>query len=68
MASKKYAMVAQKNCVACGTCIGVCPKQAISVYKGCYAQADREVCVGCGKCSKVCPTGCIAMAERGASV
>lgn len=65
MASKKKAQVDRKSCVACGTCISVCPMRAIDVMKGCYARADERICVGCGKCAKVCPTGCISIAERG---
>lgn len=65
MASKKYASVERKNCVACGTCMMVCPKKAIQVKDGCFAQVDPALCVGCGKCAKVCPTGCITLMERG---
>ena len=65
MASKKYASVEHKNCVACGTCMIVCPKEAIQVNHGCIAQVNSDVCVGCGKCAKVCPTGCILLKERG---
>ena len=55
MASKKYASVEHKNCVACGTCMIVCPKEAIQVNHGCFAQVNSDVCVGCGKCEKHCP-------------
>lgn len=36
-----------------------CPKDAISIYKGCYAQIDEEKCIGCGICEKNCPAGVI---------
>ena len=64
MASKRYASVNRKDCVACGTCIRTCPRQAISVFRGCYAAVDTELCVGCGLCTKVCPTGCIELMNR----
>lgn len=64
MASKKYAAVNQNDCVACGTCVTVCPKSAIKIVKGCYARIDSELCVGCAKCRKVCPTSCIELMER----
>ena len=35
---KKLAVVNRNVCVACGACTGVCPRNAISVYRGCYAK------------------------------
>ena len=61
---KKLALIDQKICVACGACMKVCPKNAISVYRGCYAVVDETKCVGCGLCAKTCPAGCIATGER----
>lgn len=63
---KKLAIPDQKICVACGVCLKTCPKEAISIYKGCFAQVDETRCVGCGLCAKACPAGCIAVMERGA--
>ena len=61
---KKLAVPDRKVCVACGVCMKACPKGAISIYKGCFAQVDAEKCVGCGLCSKACPAGCISIKER----
>lgn len=60
MKSKKYACVDEKRCVACGSCVNVCPRAAISVVHGCFARVDPEICVGCGLCGKNCPVGCIS--------
>lgn len=65
MASKRFALVNQARCVACGACEGVCPREAISVFRGMYATVLEERCIGCGKCAKVCPAGCIELKERG---
>ena len=46
---KRRAYVEQKDCVACGGCVKVCPLNAIQVYRGLYAQVDEAKCVGCGK-------------------
>lgn len=62
--SKKYAVVDEKRCVACGECTFFCRKNAVSVKNGCFALVDRDSCVGCGLCSKSCPTGCITLIER----
>lgn len=45
---KRKATVDQSVCVACGACAKVCPKGAISVWKGCFATVAEEKCVGCG--------------------
>lgn len=63
--SKRLAQVG-RECVACGTCVKVCPRTAIRVASGVTARVDGALCVGCGRCAKVCPTDVIAMVERGA--
>lgn len=62
---RKQAIVDQTGCVACGSCIKICPKGAISVWKGCFVRVSEERCVGCGLCAKTCPAGCISVKERG---
>ena len=57
-----------KECVACGTCVPVCPKEAIQIRWGVSAHVDEEKCVGCGRCAKVCPAAVIDMMERGAAL
>ena len=61
---KKLAVVDKKICVACGVCLKACPKGAISICRGCFAQIEESKCVGCGLCAKACPAGCITVAER----
>ncbi|MBO5599178.1 MULTISPECIES: 4Fe-4S binding protein [unclassified Oribacterium] len=51
------------RCVACGVCALQCPRNAISIYKGCYAVVDTGKCVGCGLCEKACPAGSIKVTE-----
>lgn len=65
MASKKYAKVDKKQCVACGVCVKECPMQAVSIWKGCYAVVDEKICIGCGKCDRSCPAGSIDILNRG---
>ena len=68
MSEKRTAIVDKKVCAACGACMKECLKEAISVWKGCFATVDAETCVGCGKCAKVCPAGCIEIRKRGEGV
>ena len=67
MLSQKVASVG-KECVACGCCIRVCPKEALKIAWGIFASVDEEKCVGCGRCAKVCPAAVIDIVERGAAV
>lgn len=63
MASKRFAQVGD-YCVACGSCVKVCPMSAISVWKGVKAVVDKARCVGCGKCAGECPAGTIELLNR----
>ena len=60
---KRKARVSQKDCVACGCCVKVCPKGAIKVYKGLYAHVNEELCIGCGRCASECPAAIIEVGE-----
>ena len=44
--SKNLARVDAGTCVACGCCLKVCPRQALSVFKGSYAVVNQDACVG----------------------
>ena len=61
---KKYAKVATSQCVGCGSCKNVCPREAITVPDGIYARVDMEKCVGCGLCAKACPASIIEIMVR----
>ena len=61
---KKTTCGVQTDCVACGTCMKVCPRQAISIYKGIRAMVDPNQCVGCGLCKKECPANAIVIEEK----
>ena len=53
-----YLKLMKKFCVGCGACIGICPKDAISVevlYGFASIIIDTAKCINCGLCSKVCP-------------
>ncbi len=61
---KRKAIIDTNLCVACGSCIKVCPKAAISVPHGANAVINEMLCVGCGKCAKECPASVITLRER----
>lgn len=60
---KRKAFVDRDYCVACGSCVKVCPFGAISIVDGITAEVDYEKCVGCGKCSRECPASVIEIQE-----
>lgn len=62
--SKKVAIVDLSHCVACGVCLSVCPKGAVSIDRGCNSEVNEQLCVGCGKCEKHCPAGAITTKWR----
>lgn len=59
--AKRKAVVSIQDCVACGCCIKVCPRNAISIPDGIYANIRQDLCVGCGKCAKECPASVIEL-------
>lgn len=59
MTSKRFAKADRRRCVSCGACENECPKDAIKVWRGCYAVVNEARCIGCGKCARICPAECI---------
>lgn len=45
------------KCTGCGTCVDVCPPEAIELHNG-KAVIGMQ-CVDCGACPRVCPEGAI---------
>lgn len=50
-----------EGCLGGGSCLAVCPREAISFRENGSAAVDRGKCIGCGKCVRVCPRGLIAL-------
>lgn len=62
-AIKRSASIDLSYCVACGSCVKVCPFNAITIDKGISAIIDTSKCVGCGKCAKECPASIIELVQ-----
>ena len=60
---KRKAFINTSDCVACGCCITVGPRNAMEIWKGIMAKVDFSKCVGCGKCAKECPASAIEIQE-----
>lgn len=67
MAMKKVRTAAimsevdQKRCSGCGTCIEVCPYNALRKNDKGLAETIAAVCKGCGVCGATCPEKAITM-------
>ena len=58
--------VMTEKCTGCGTCIDVCPTEAITIESG---KAEiTMVCIDCGACPRVCPEGAIKIQTASVSV
>lgn len=54
------------GCMGFGSCVKVCPFDAIHVVNG-IAVVDKEACKACGKCIKACPNNLIELIPYTAS-
>jgi Na+-translocating ferredoxin:NAD+ oxidoreductase RNF subunit RnfB len=57
----KLIEVDSEKCFSCGSCIALCPVEAISLAKDSTVQFDKEKCVGstCSICVDACPARAI---------
>ncbi len=52
------AHIISDDCTACGSCIDVCPVEAIS--EGDIYLIDADACTDCTECVEVCPVEAIS--------
>ena len=50
-------------CARTGTCVGICPEQAISLDSDYYPVLDETKCTSCGLCGEVCPGGSVSFSR-----
>ncbi len=51
--------VCKEGCLGLGSCIRVCPVDAIDYDEEGKVWVDKHACISCGKCIEICPTGVI---------
>ncbi len=54
-------------CYGFGTCVTVCPNDAISLVDG-VAVVDEDKCISCGQCAAICPQHIITMIPDNSAV
>jgi len=66
----KLIEVESEECFSCGTCVSLCPVEAISIDKDGSVVFDREKCVGstCSACVDACPTRAIKSVKQLGSI
>jgi len=55
---KPKALVNNNKCLACGGCISICPKDAITMITS-KAIVNKKECISCEICINACPIGAI---------
>ena len=62
----KLIEVDAEKCFSCGSCVALCPVEAISIDKDFTVQFDKEKCVGstCSICVDACPARAIKSVKQ----
>ena len=65
----KLIEVDSDKCFSCGSCVALCPVEAISLAADCSVQFDKEKCLGsvCSVCVDACPTRAIKSVKQNGS-
>jgi len=53
---ESIAVIENEKCDFCGTCVAVCPTDAIDL-KEFTVEVNAERCIGCASCVDICPLG-----------
>ena len=46
--------VNEEKCIGCGSCVRICPEQAMSLQENKKSHCDSSKCIGCFECMTVC--------------
>jgi len=60
----QVAKVDPENCVACATCVKVCPYGAPMINHLGKAEIQGAMCMGCGSCAAACPARTITLLHQ----
>jgi len=57
------AKIDPEKCTGCGSCVDICPTEAIKLNDDGKAEVDPEKCGDCGACVDECPSEAITLSE-----
>jgi len=62
----KLIEVDEEKCFSCGSCVALCPVEAISIDKDSSVKFDKEKCIGstCSICVDACPARAIKSVKQ----
>lgn len=63
ISAKRQLQWVEVHCIHCGTCVAVCPQQAVA-WDGDALRIDRPRCDLCGRCVEECPGAALEMLGR----
>lgn len=58
-----YAEIDPELCTGCGTCVNICPMEAIKLQND-ISKIKKKRCIGCGNCVVKCPVEAISLKKR----
>jgi ferredoxin len=61
---EKVIYYLRKKCDFCGTCVAVCPEDAIELFENDLA-VNREQCTVCRNCVYICPVRALEVGDEG---
>jgi ferredoxin len=62
--SNHFAEVSAAECTSCGSCVDMCPMDAISLNGKSIAEINLKRCIGCGVCVISCPVEAISLKTK----
>jgi L-aspartate semialdehyde sulfurtransferase ferredoxin len=62
----KLIEVDKEKCISCGSCVALCPVEAITLAEDCSIVFNKEKCVGstCSACVDACPARAIKSVKQ----
>ena len=61
--NQDFIKINADRCDLCGTCVGVCPENVISLSRT-ELSIDHDGCTRCRKCIWICPVSALEMIEQ----
>lgn len=62
--SNHYSSINKETCIGCGSCVDICPMEAIHMDSSKKAEVDLTRCIGCGLCLIACDFDAVKLIEK----